>query len=126
MKKVLALVLAVMMMATMAFASSLDNVTINNGSSTNPSGNLAPGSKIKLQDSGNEIVFNKTYSTVVGKASYDDRTLKLAKDINSENYTITSFKYNEVKSLVEFINIIDDDYQAEGRLLQHSGQEDRR
>ncbi|MCI9509328.1 MAG: hypothetical protein HFF10_06220 [Angelakisella sp.] len=112
MKKVLALVLAVMMMATMAFASSLDNVTINNGSSTNPSGNLAPGSKIKLQDSGNEIVFNKTYSTVVGKASYDDRTLKLAKDINSENYTLTSVKYNEGKSLVESIKIIDADDQV--------------
>lgn len=122
MKKVLALVLAVMMLSTMAFAAgigtgagSTDEATgekIEEGTGGTNEVNLLPGKKIKLYQSDRTIVFDSNFSDkVTGEADYENATLGLVKDINSDNYSISGLKYNEGKSLVEDVYIDDDDDQ---------------
>ena len=73
MKKVLALVLAVMMMATVAFAATTEIAA----------GQKNFGEKVTI-DSGDLKAANK-------------------KDVNSDNYSITSIKYNEGRNLIKSI-----------------------
>lgn len=101
MKKVLALVLAVMMLATVALAAD-----------------LVPGKKIKLEraaDSG--IIGAADAASAVCEFEYGDNTW-LAKSLNSDNYSITSIKYNEGKSLIDSIKIDDDEEQVVVALKQ--------
>ena len=96
MKKVLALVLAVMMLSTMAFATGSANKA---GTSTSHDvailgGDFVPGEKI--------YVYKGMTSTVDGTVSgvFD-------KEVNSSNYTITKVKYEEGKNLVESVEFDD-------------------
>ena len=111
MKKVLALVLAVMMLATVAFAVA----------------DVTPGKKIKLErDSGKLVkadgvtvsvkVSNKNDSTADAFPWLDlgdrDAADDLAKALNSDNYRITKIKYNEGRNLIDTIDLDDDDEQV--------------
>ena len=92
MKKVLALVLAVMMMATVAFAAdstgSMDDGTVVNpgsGSTTDGAGSVLPGKTIKITKTGIMSVPGSPYvDSNVDTAAGE----KLIKDINSSNYSI--------------------------------------
>ena len=125
MKKVLALVLAVMMLATTAFAV---NVNIGN-SNYNDFKSWIPGTTIKLNDSG---IVNATNpaggSKVVDLATnYPNATsgtvggVVLVKNINTDNYTITSIKYTEGKKLVEPVAINNAEERVEIKLKQEYG-----
>ena len=100
MKKVLALVLAVMMMATVAFATGLDKDenTVTFG------GTVKPGKSLYLYDSGMD-----------NPAAGTDYVIQAAGDFNakitSKNYTITSVKYTAGRDLVESISFDDDNNQ---------------
>ena len=94
MKKVLALVLAVMMLSTMAFASGI-TVTVDGNTTTGAThgssndvtitkGDFKPGSKIYIYKDADEE---------------NDRV----KAVNSDNYSITKVKYEEGRNLVEDI-----------------------
>ena len=92
MKKVLALVLAVMMMATVAFA----NVSVDPGFSDVSSGakTYVPGSSIEINDSG----INKENSLPAGT---------ILKSINSTNYSIAKIEWKEGRNLVESVKFDD-------------------
>ena len=127
MKKVLALVLAVMMLATVAFA----NVTVKVGNSGyNNFKSWIPGTTIKLNDSGIVDATNPTGGTKVvdlasnypnaqtGKTSTG---VVLVKNINTDNYTVTAIKYSEGKKLVESIAINNAEERVEIKLKQQYG-----
>lgn len=116
MKKVLALVLAVMMLATVAFAA-----------------NVVPGKKIKLERDSGELVKadGVTVSVKVSNKNEDtadafpwldlgdpDAADDLAKALNSDNYRITKIKYNEGRNLIDTIDLDDDDEQVVITLVQ--------
>ena len=92
MKKVLALVLAVMMMATVAFAVDATLPDSATGSNANPSKIKIPGSKIEFNDSG---LSNAPYN-VPG-----------VKPINNTNYSLSKVKWDEGRNLVESVKIDD-------------------
>ena len=99
MKKVLALVLAVMMMATVAFATNLDKVenTVTFG------GSVKPGKSLYLYDSGmNNPVSDADY--IIQGGSFNAK-------VNSTNYTITGTKYTSGRDLVESISFDDKNNQ---------------
>ena len=115
MKKVLALVLAVMMMATVAFAAgSMDGNTVVNpgsGTTTDGAGTVLPGKTIKITKTGIMSVPGSPYvDSNVGANE------KLIKDINSTNYSITSVKYNDGKSMVASVSFNNDKDQVEIKL----------
>ncbi len=89
MKKVLALVLAVMMMATVAFAATTEIAA----------GQKNFGEKVTI-DSGDLKAANK-------------------KDVNSDNYSITSIKYNEGRNLIKSISFNDDEDRVEVKLIDN-------
>ncbi len=99
MKKVLALVLAVMMMATVAFAATVTNPTDSTG---NGFKSWLPGKTIKVTDSG--IVGKDPANFMLAKdgngkdANIGGKTV--VKSINTDNYTITSIKFTDGKKLV--------------------------
>ena len=102
MKKVLALVLAVMMLSTMAFASTAANDNSNGGSKTGNSvsikgGVFLPGAKI--------YVYKDMTATVGG--SYE----AILDEVNSGNYSLTKVKYDEGRNLVDDIYFDDDNDQ---------------
>lgn len=88
MKKVLALVLAVLMLSTLAFATTTPNEPV-------------------INQSGNTVTINVgTYQP--GEKIYVYRGMSpdadgFSKDVNSDNYSITKVKYEEGRSLVEDI-----------------------
>lgn len=95
MKKVLALVLAVLMLSTMAFAVTIDttgttsNIEVDkDGNTVTIEGGILPGGKIYV---------------------YSDGTIDA---VNSDNYSITKVKYDEGKSLVDDIYFDDDNDQV--------------
>ena len=107
MKKVLALVLAVMMMATVAFAASMDCDTVVNpgsGSSTDDAG-WKPGKTINITALGISQVPGSPYK--FADSGFVAGSSKLLKDINSSNYSITSIKYNDGKNMVSGITFND-------------------
>ncbi len=83
MKKVLALVLAVMMMATVAFADVV--VGPGYGDVSNGAKNYVPGASIEINDSGIAPNFSGN----------------LLKALNSSNYSITKVSWKEGRNLVE-------------------------
>ena len=90
MKKVLALVLAVMMMATVAFAAVTVNVD---------GGIVVPSKKININ-----------------RAPLDSGDVDTVKDVNSENYSITGIKYTEGRNLVESVKFNDDEDRVEVKI----------
>ena len=110
MKKVLALVLAVMMLATVAFAAEVYNPD-DKGTPGTP-GQKQPGDKIKIDARGIIFVDSGTYSfTPTGSQ-------KLIKDINSSNYSISAIKYDDGKNLVESVKFNDKEDRVEIKLKQ--------
>ena len=115
MKKVLALVLAVMMMSTMAFAA--DEI-VNPGAVGSTSGdkNWIPGSTIKIDADGIVAEANKNGDTHT--TNPDNDSLILVKSVNSTNYSLSSIKYAEGKNLVESIKFNDAQDRVEIKLAQ--------
>ena len=100
MKKVLALVLAVMMLSTMAFAAAAGTA----------GGDVAPGGKIKLErDSGNDGMVEDGNSGAT--ITYEDGYNLLTKALNTDNYKVGRIKYNDGKGLIDDVYIDDDDEQ---------------
>lgn len=103
MKKVLALVLAVMMLATTAFAVYKDDVFVNpDVEGNNYSAQQRPGATISIIDA--EYVRNNSNGVYVyldsGKTTVEDGK-KILKTINSTNYSISSVKVNDGKALLD-------------------------
>ncbi len=118
MKKVLALVLAVMMLATVAFA--IDNPTTETISY--PAGDWFPGSTIAINDSG--IVAKGNHASNSADPNYGKYALWAdaaegqvgVKAINSTNYSITGLKYEDGKALVASVKFNDADDKVEIKL----------
>ena len=105
MKKVLALVLAVMMLATIAMAADATNP---GSGTTSTNSNVLPGGKIKIGQAG--IIANLEPGSPLTAADI--------KAVNSTNYSITGIKYREGKNLVESITLNDTDDQVVIKLKQ--------
>ena len=105
MKKVLALVLAVMMLATIAMAADATNP---GDGTTSTSSNVLPGGKIKIGQKG----------VIDSLAPGSNLAGSDIKAINSTNYSITGIKYREGKNLVESITLNDTDDQVVIKLKQ--------
>ena len=110
MKKVLALVLAVMMLATVAFAADVYNP--GEDTITASGGTRVPGAKIKIGQVGIRDWLDSNPGIVEGLASSD------VKAVNSTNYSVTSLKYGEGKALVESVKFSDADDQLVIKLKQ--------
>ena len=131
MKKVLALVLAVMMLATTAFAATVTNP---GSEATNGFKNWLPGKTISVNDSGivnkggaNEdgtpvtyILASNPKAQNVNAPTTDDGEV-IVKSINTDNYTITGIKYNDGKKLVDSIAINNSNEKVEIKLKQQYG-----
>ena len=90
MKKVLALVLAVMMLATVAFAADGTATPTPDGSDgQGATATITPGAKLKVGE-----------GDITGTTN--------TKAVNSTNYSISNIKYNDGKALVESIKFDDD------------------
>ena len=121
MKKVLALVLAVMMMATVAFAAGSmegDGTVQNPGAGSDTAGfNVKPGATLKITAKGISEVPGSPYK--FADSGYVPNTSdKLLKDINSTNYTIKSIKYNDGKNMVTGVEFNDKKDQVEIKLAK--------
>ena len=114
MKKVLALVLAVMMMATVAFAATSPEVEnpIGGGTSNAAAGRL-PGSTLKINDSG-IVTADPTHYTL----DESDTSKIYVKNINSTNYSISNIKYDDGKNLVESVKFNDKNDRVEIKLVK--------
>ncbi len=109
MKKVLALVLAVMMMATVAFAASW----VDPGKDKDPEdGNydMKYGQKVVIDSQDVRNVLD-TYPI--------DADKKVQKDLTTDNYKIQAIKYNEGRNLIKSIAINDDDATVEVKLIDN-------
>ena len=108
MKKVLALVLAVMMLSTMAFATGNPNQgsTDKSHSISIAGGAFLPGAKIYVYKGMTENVDGST------SAAFD-------KEVNSDNYSLTKIKYDEGKSLVDDIYFDDANDQVVIKLVDN-------
>ena len=123
MKKVLALVLAVMMMATVAFAAGSmegDGTVQNPGAGSDTAGfNVKPGATLKITAKGISEVPGSPYK--FADSGYVEGVNKLLKDINSTNYTIKSIKYNDGKNMVTGVSFNDKKDQVEIKLAKEIG-----
>ena len=119
MKKVLALVLAIMMLATTAFAATGELTNPTKEDTTSPRGDWLPGKTIKINDSG-IVAADKKLPTPLGYVLSADATGAenelVVKNVNSTNYSITSIKYDDGKNLVDSIKFNDTDDQVEVKL----------
>ena len=106
MKKVLALVLAVMMLSTMAFASSTGNPSNPSGEITDEDntvrfgGSIAPGDCL--------YVYKGMAETVPGTDASSTNTVPWNAQITSDNYSITSQKWTKGKNLLVGLEFDDD------------------
>ena len=114
MKKVLALVLAVMMMATVAFATTTPNTSaddvVDKENTILFGGYMAPGDTLYVyrgMDSGDEVNGNPVTPTNTFNAQ-----------ITSENYTITNQKWTEGKSLLSGLVFDDKNNQLKINLVE--------
>ena len=110
MKKVLALVLAVMMLATVAFAVTDPGTdTVTYGKRERPGATIeinAAGIIKKAQDEKDAGGDGPVYKFVDSSYNSTD-TEEPIKDLNSTNYSITSIKYNDGKNLVDAVKFDD-------------------
>ena len=95
MKKVLALVLAVMMLATVAFAV----VENPEAGGTTYTAKKRPGDTLTITDSGIVTAAKDTY--VLAKDKKADDGLIAVKNLNSTNYSISNIKYVDGKNLLD-------------------------
>lgn len=130
MKKVLALVLAVMMLATTAFAV-VENPTSD---ATNGFKTWLPGKTISVNDSGiaqkdgkdengkdvDYILATDPAAKNVNAPTTSDGKV-IVKSINTDNYTITGIKYNDGKKLVAGIEINNAKERVDIKLLPNYG-----
>ncbi len=106
MKKVLALVLAVMMLSTMAFASNVGNPGNPSGEITDEDnsvhfgGSIAPGDCL--------YVYKGMAETVPGTDASSVNQVDWNAQITSDNYSITSQKWTKGKNLISSIEFDDD------------------
>ena len=130
MKKVLALVLAVMMMATVAFAATDDDNFLVNPGDENPNDALAgilPGDKINVTALGvaedtasSDEPYRFADSGPYGNYDPDPANKnKLLKDFNGTNYTITAVKYSDGKNLVKSVTFNDKEDRVEIKLNEN-------
>jgi len=128
MKKVLALVLAVMMLAVTAFAVDPSVVINPDERAGNGFKHWIPGTTIKVDNVG--IANTKADTYVVYDSNHtaarEPVTNKIVvKSINTDNYTITNIKFNEGKKLVaggtQGIKINDAEERVEVKLAQNYG-----
>ena len=134
MKKVLALVLAVMMLATVAFAANgVDAVSprATKKASVTPGGRL--DISINYSDSGNgEIIKvygseNQTQAQAADGAVKGDPTYGIFRSVTTENYSITRIKYEHGKNLITGITINDKEERVEVNFkddLNNTGRKD--
>ncbi len=119
MKKVLALVLAVMMLATVAFAAA-DVTNPGDGSTDFKRGTVLPGKTIAITAEGihdrNDSYKFLDSSDPDAKYDANDPADKLLKDLNSTNYSITAFKYNDGKAMITGYGFNDTKNQVEIKL----------
>lgn len=117
MKKVLALVLAVMMMATMAFAAGElegDGTIKNPGKDTTTENwTIRPGDKIQINAGGIQAV-DPSYK--FQDSGYVPGSNKLLKNINSTNYSISNVKYDDGRTLVKGVEFNDKENRVEVKL----------
>lgn len=106
MKKVLALVLAVMMLCTMAFASSTGNPSNPSGEITDEDNSVRFGGSIAPGDS--LYVYKGMAETVPGTDASSTNTVPWNAQITSDNYSITSQKWTKGKSLLVGLEFDDD------------------
>lgn len=113
MKKVLALVLAVMMLATVAFAAEADvENPVQPGDVDYNGGRWNPGDTIKINDSGIVSADRDKFTLSTGNPGGKITV----KNINSENYTISNVKYDDGKNLVASIGFKDAEDRVEIKL----------
>ena len=134
MKKVLALVLAVMMLATVAFAANdVDAVSpkATKKASVTPGGRL--DISINYSDSGNgEIIKvygseNQVQAQAADGAVKGDPTYGIFRSVTTENYSITRIKYEHGKNLITGITINDKEEWVEVNFkddLNNTGRKD--
>ena len=134
MKKVLALVLAVMMLATVAFAANdVDAVSpkATKKASVTPGGRL--DISINYSDSGNgEIIKvygseNQVQAQAADGAVKGDPTYGIFRSVTTENYSITRIKYEHGKNLITGITINDKEERVEVNFkddLNNTGRKD--
>ena len=134
MKKVLALVLAVMMLATVAFAANdVDAVSpkATKKASVTPGGRL--DISINYSDSGNgEIIKvygseNQAQAQAADGAVNGDPTYGIFRSVTTENYSITRIKYEHGKNLITGITINDKEERVEVNFkddLNNTGRKD--
>ena len=103
MKKVLALVLAVMMLATVAFAE-VSNPLAPDG--TNAAAGILPGKDIEINADG-ILAAPGGSDYVFVDSNYKKEDGKALKSLNSTNYVITGIKYEDGKALVESVKFDD-------------------
>lgn len=115
MKKVLALVLAVLMLATVAFAA--DVINPGDDTATASGGSKVPGAKIKIGQKGIQdwIDSNPGIAGSIGTTGLAKSDVKA---VNSTNYSVTALKYNEGKNLVESVKFDDSNDQLVIKLKQ--------
>ena len=114
MKKVLALVLAVMMLATVAFAADTTNPG-DDGIGNDPS-RWKPGKTIKITALGIIKETNGAYNFIDSGKGEAGEDFKIIKDLNSTNYTIQSVKYDDGKAMVSGVSFNDKENRVEIKL----------
>jgi len=114
MKKVLALVLAVMMLATVAFAADTTNPG-DDGIGNDPS-RWKPGKTIKITALGIIKETEGAYNFIDSGKGEAGEDFKIIKDLNSTNYTIQSVKYDDGKAMVSSVSFNDKENRVEIKL----------
>ena len=111
MKKVIALALAVLMLATVAFAASAQPDTYPGAKITIDKTGASTGSTLVITaktDGGKTVTFSKDGTSIgTGAETYLPRT------INTTNYAITNVKYKMGKGLVQEVKISDTNNRIE-------------
>ena len=136
MKKVLALALAIMMLATVAFAAvELDPRGCDAVSDkATKKASVTPGGSLKIalnySDSGEVKVYgseNQAQAQAADGATAGDPTYGIFRSITTENYSITRIKYEHGKSLISGIAINDKEERVEVKFkddLNNTGRKD--
>lgn len=141
MKKVLALVLAVMMLATVAFAAELNKYGCDDVSSkASKKADVTPGGSLKIalnySDSGSGVkVYGSKDQTSAqseraltdDEIDLEDPTTGIFRSVTTDNYSVTRIKYEHGKSLITGVTINDKEERVEVNFkddLNNTGRKD--
>ena len=127
MKKVLALVLAVMMLATVAFAAELNKYGCDDVSSkaskkadVTPGGSLKialnysdSGSGVKVYGSKDQASAQRERALTDEEIDLNDPTTGIFRSVTTDNYSVTRIKYEHGKSLITGVTINDKEERVE-------------